>query len=138
MLESSGHSGPPSLGRRTVAFEGFDVFAAPEGIVRVTMTSDEVTAVCPVTQQPDMYTVVVQYAPRSRCLESKSLKLYLQSFRNVGVFCEALAAKVAADVSRALGEAYTTVEVVQKSRGGVSIRAEASAGDPTVRVGRES
>ena len=53
---------------------------------------------CPVTQQPDLSTVVIEYVPASWCIESKSLKLYLWGFRDRAVFAEALAAEIANEV----------------------------------------
>ena len=50
------------------------------------MTSDELTAVCPITAQPDFYVARIVYRPKALCLESKSLKLYLARFRNEGAF----------------------------------------------------
>jgi 7-cyano-7-deazaguanine reductase len=64
------------------------------GVSRVEMTSDELTSLGPVNEQPDMYTVTIDYVPAARCLESKSLKLYLVQFRNEQVFCEQLAVKI--------------------------------------------
>jgi 7-cyano-7-deazaguanine reductase len=89
------------------------------------MTSDELTAVCPVTGQPDLYEVSIDYAPRDRCLESKSLKLYLMSFRNEGAFCEALAVRIRDDVAAALELPADAVRVAleQKARGGITITA---------------
>ena len=78
-----------------------DVFPKPEGVETVVLESDEVTSVCPVTGQPDYETVVIEYAPDTLCIESKSLKLYFWSFRDKGVFCEALAARIANDVATA-------------------------------------
>lgn len=103
-----------------------DTFPAPAAVGRVQMTSDEVTAVCPVTGQPDFYTVEIDYEPEERCIESKSLKLYLQSFRNEGLFCEDFASRVLDDVCAAIEPAACTVTVVQKPRGGITIRATAS------------
>jgi 7-cyano-7-deazaguanine reductase len=107
-----------------------EVFAAPPGVDCVTLTSDEVTSLCPVTGQPDFATVTVEYAPDGLCLESKSLKLYLWSFRDEGVFCEAMATRIAADVAAACRPKRVTVTVVQKPRGGITITARASAGSP--------
>jgi 7-cyano-7-deazaguanine reductase len=107
-----------------------EVFPAPPGVDRVTLASDEVTSLCPVTGQPDWETVVVEYAPAGFCLESKSLKLYLWSFREEGVFCEALAARIAGDVAAACRPAWVRVTVTQKPRGGITISATAAAGDP--------
>ena len=80
-----------ALGRPgSEAYAGLETFPNP-GVSRVEMRSDELTAVCPITGQPDMYVATIAYAPKGLCLESKSLKLYLSHFRNEGAFCEALA-----------------------------------------------
>jgi 7-cyano-7-deazaguanine reductase len=107
-------------------YAGLESFPNP-GVSRVVMTSDELTAVCPVTGQPDLYNASIEYTPRERCLESKSLKLYLSSFRNEGVFCEALAVKIRDDVAEALGLGADRVSVslTQKARGGITITATA-------------
>ena len=55
---------------------------------------------CPITGQPDFSSVEIDYQPNLRCVESKSLKLYLWSFRDRAAFCEQLAADIAAEVQR--------------------------------------
>ena len=89
------------------------------------MTSDELTAVCPITGQPDLYTATIEYDPKELCLESKSLKLYLMRFRDQGHFCEALAVKNRDDVADTLelAETGSAVTLVQKARGGITITA---------------
>jgi 7-cyano-7-deazaguanine reductase len=82
-------------------YAGLETFENP-GVARVEMTSDELTAVCPITGQPDLYVATIEYSSRSLCLESKSLKLYLASYRNEGAFCEALAVRIRDDVAAAL------------------------------------
>ena len=57
-------------------YAGLETFENP-GVTRVEMTSDELTAVCPITGQPDMYVVTIEYSADRLCTESKSLKLYL-------------------------------------------------------------
>ena len=106
------------------AFAGIETFPNP-GVSHVEMTSDELTAVCPVTGQPDMYVATIEYEPDKRCLESKSLKLYLASFRNEGAFCEALAVRIRDDVAKALELPHERVSVAlqQKARGGITITA---------------
>ena len=108
------------------AYAGLETFPNP-GVARVEMTSDELTAVCPITGQPDLYTATIDYQPAEKCLESKSLKLYLMSYRDQGVFCEALAVKIRDDVGEALGLPPDRVRVtlVQKARGGITISATA-------------
>jgi hypothetical protein len=82
------------------AYAGLESFPNP-GVSKVELTSDELAAVCPVTGQPDLYIATIEYQPDTRCLESKSLKLYLNEFRDQGVFCEALAVKIRDDVAEA-------------------------------------
>ncbi len=87
------------------------------------MTSDELTAVCPVTGQPDMYVATITYWPQELCMESKSLKLYLSRFRNEAAFCEALTVRIRDEFADALGVPADKVRVMlrQKARGGISI-----------------
>src|SRR5688572_11957112 len=82
-------------------YAGLETFPNP-GVSHVSMTSDELTAVCPITAQPDFYTAAIEYWPGALCLESKSLKLYLAQYRNEGAFCEALAVRIRDDVAEVL------------------------------------
>ena len=108
------------------AYVGLETFANP-GVEQVEMTSDELTAVCPITGQPDLYVATISYRPQDLCLESKSLKLYLYRFRDEGHFCEALAVRIRDDVAEALQLERDRVRVTlkQKARGGISIVAAA-------------
>jgi 7-cyano-7-deazaguanine reductase len=114
-----------ALGHGSDAYGGLESFENP-GVARVEMTSDELVAVCPITNQPDMYVATIEYEPDRLCLESKSLKLYLASFRNEGAFCEALAVRIRDDVAAALGlgAERVTVTLEQKARGGITIVAQ--------------
>ena len=105
-------------------YAGLETFPNP-GVSRVEMTSDELTALCPVTGQPDLYTATIDYQPRELCLESKSLKLYLSGYRDQGHFCEALAVKIRDDVAEALElpADRVFVKLTQKARGGITITA---------------
>lgn len=107
-------------------YAGLETFPNP-GVVHVEMTSDELAAICPVTGQPDLYVASIEYEPDTLCLESKSLKLYLATFRNEGHFCEALAVRIRDDVAQALGlgPERVTVTLEQKARGGITIVATA-------------
>ena len=104
---------------------GLETFANP-GVARVELDSDELTAVCPITGQPDMYRARIEYEPDTLCLESKSVKLYLAAFRNEGAFAEALAVRIRDDVATALELTRERVRVtlVQKARGGITITAQ--------------
>ncbi len=88
----------------------------------VEFTTDELTALCPVTGQPDFYELRLSYRPRERLLESKALKLYLWGFRDRGIFAEDLAATLLKDLVSACDPAEMTVELIQKVRGGLQIR----------------
>jgi 7-cyano-7-deazaguanine reductase len=106
-------------------YAGIETFPNP-GVARVEMTSDELVAMCPVTDQPDMYVATIDYEPDALCIESKSLKLYLAQFRNEGAFCEALAVRIRDDAAAALELPPEKVRVTlsQKARGGITIVAE--------------
>lgn len=99
--------------------EHVETFPAPAGCTRVVFTTDEVASLCPVTRQPDLSSVRIDYVPDARCIESKSLKLYLWGFRDRHVFAEALAAEIADEVWRTVQPASVHVVVTQHVRGGI-------------------
>jgi len=105
-------------------YAGLETFPNP-GVSRVELTSDELTAVCPITGQPDLYLAAIEYEPERLCLESKSLKIYLSNYRNEGAFCEALAVRIRDDVAEALElpRLRVHVKLKQKARGGITITA---------------
>ena len=107
-------------------YAGLETFPNP-GVASVELASDELAAICPITGQPDLYTVAIEYSPAALCIESKSLKLYLMRFRNEGHFCEALAVRIRADVAAAteLDLDRVRVRLRQKARGGITITASA-------------
>jgi len=102
-----------------------ETFPAPATCSRVRFTTDEVTSMCPVTGQPDFSSVEIDYEPGERCIESKSLKLYLWSFRDQPIFAEGLAATIAAEVERAAAPRRVKVVVTQHVRGGIVTEATA-------------
>ncbi len=100
-----------------------DTFKNP-GVDEVVLQSDEVTSLCPVTGQPDFATVAITYRPENLCLESKSLKLYLGSYRGYKNFAEHMAHKIYEDIIIAASPSSLYVVVTFKSRGGVIIQAK--------------
>ena len=104
-----------------------EAFPAPN-VQEVTLEAMEFTSICPKTGQPDFGSVMITYAPGERCLESKALKYYLWSFRDVGSFCESLAAKIADDVVYAVAPRWVAVDVNQNVRGGIALVARAERG----------
>ena len=104
-----------------------EAFPAPD-VQEVTLAAQEFTSICPKTGQPDFGTVTITYVPNERCLESKAVKYYLWSFREVGSFCESLAARIADDVMYAVAPRRVRVEVYQSVRGGIALMARAERG----------
>lgn len=105
--------------------EHLECFPAPDSCTRVRFTTGELTSMCPVTGQPDFSTLEIDYEPGALCVESKSLKLYLWSFRDRQVFAEGLAAEIAAEVWRAASPRRVRVVVTQHVRGGIVTEATA-------------
>jgi 7-cyano-7-deazaguanine reductase len=103
-----------------------ETFPRPNRLTDVTLECTEVTSICPITGQPDFATLLISYVPKACCLESKSLKLYIWTLRDAGLFAEALATQVLEDCVRVLAPEQCTVILKQQPRGGISITATAS------------
>jgi 7-cyano-7-deazaguanine reductase len=88
----------------------------------VEFTTNELTATCPLTGQPDFYELKLTYRPKEALIESKSLKLYLWGFRDKGIFAEDLAATLLKDLVAACDPVEMTVDLTQQVRGGLQIR----------------
>lgn len=94
---------------------------------RVAIAGSELQSVCPITEQPDVYSWKLNYDGPGLYIESKSLKGYLRSWRDVGITCEALAQAIADDISAALNGTWVAVELTQNVRGGMQITALAQS-----------
>ena len=114
-----GEKGIP--GRRLETFPNHH----PEREYWVTMHTEEFTCVCPLTGQPDFAKLKIHYVPDKRVLESKSLKLYLHSFRNEGTFHEHVVNVIFDDIVRALAPRSCKVTADFAVRGGIGISIEA-------------
>lgn len=93
----------------------------PERDYFVKFNCPEFTALCPITGQPDFATIYISYVPDKRLVESKSLKLYLFSFRNKGSFHEECVNTIANDLIALLDPKYIEVTGKFLPRGGLSI-----------------
>lgn len=98
----------------------------PERPYTVTFKTQEFTSLCPVTGQPDFGDIAIEYVPAERCIESKSLKLYLFSYRNEQTFMETLTNRILEDCVAACKPRRMRVVGDFMARGGVSIRVEAA------------
>ena len=90
----------------------------------ITMETEEFTTLCPLTGQPDFAKVSIQYIPDQKILESKSLKLYLWSFRDRGVFHEHVSNEILDDIVSVLEPISCKVKADFAVRGGISIKIE--------------
>jgi 7-cyano-7-deazaguanine reductase len=95
--------------------ETFDYEGPAQEIVTET---NEFTAVCPYSGLPDFARLTISYVPQARCVELKSLKYYVTSFRNVGIFQEHATARIAEDLFRLLAPRTLSVRTVYNVRGG--------------------
>lgn len=93
----------------------------PENEYLVTFNCPEFTSLCPKTGQPDFAKIVINYIPREKMVESKSLKLYLFSFRNHGDFHEDCVNIIMKDLVKLMNPKYLEVIGVFMPRGGISI-----------------
>ncbi|GBF49010.1 7-cyano-7-deazaguanine reductase [Leptospira ryugenii] len=94
-----------------------NVYAGEE--YKVEFTIPEFTAVCPKTGLPDFGTIMIEYIPREKCLELKSLKEYFLAYRNIGIFHENVVNKVLEDLVKAVDPMYLKVVGDYNVRGGV-------------------
>ena len=92
----------------------------------ITITIPEFTSVCPRTGLPDFGTIAIQYVPNRRCVELKSLKMYILAYRNLGIFYENAVNRILRDFVRAAKPIKAVVTGEFNIRGGMKSRIEAS------------
>ena len=102
----------------------------PENDYWVKFNCPEFTALCPITGQPDYATIYISYVPQEKMVESKSLKLYLVSFRNHGDFHEDVVHVIMKDLIKLMDPKYIEVWGKFLPRGGISIDPYANYGKP--------
>lgn len=102
----------------------------PENDYWVTFDCPEFTSLCPITNQPDFATIRIDYIPDIKMVESKSLKLYLFSFRNHGAFHEDCVNTIMKDLIKLMDPKYIEVTGIFTPRGGISIFPYANYGKP--------
>jgi 7-cyano-7-deazaguanine reductase len=94
----------------------------PERDYEIAFEAPEFTCLCPMTGQPDFATIRIRYTPGQKCVELKSLKLYLWSYRDEGSFHEAVTNRIADDLIAALDPRYLFVEGDFYVRGGIGTK----------------
>ncbi|MFC1477998.1 preQ(1) synthase [Candidatus Margulisiibacteriota bacterium] len=85
----------------------------------ITYETSEFSAVCPFSGLPDIAKVVIEYVPKKHCLELKALKYYFISFRNIGIYQEAVTDRIFKDIFKILKPRYLKVTTVYNTRGGI-------------------
>ncbi|MGH9796403.1 MAG: preQ(1) synthase [Candidatus Acidiferrales bacterium] len=105
----------PALETWPNQFPGYDI----------TIRFPEYTSVCPKTGLPDHGTLTITYRPRRRCIELKSLKLYLLAYRNLGIFYENAVNRILRDIADAAKPEWCTVRGDFTPRGGLTTSVEA-------------
>ena len=91
----------------------------------VKIETDEFTSICPKTGLPDFAAIKVEYVPDKWCVELKSFKLYLISYRNVGIFHEHVTSRILDDLVKASKPRFMRIEMEYKPRGGIKTSTKA-------------
>jgi 7-cyano-7-deazaguanine reductase len=115
--------GHPTAYRQNYAPEALETFANrhPENDYWVRFHCPEFTSLCPVTGQPDFATILIDYIPGKKMVESKSLKLYLFGFRSHGAFHEDCVNIIMKDLIALMEPKYIEITGIFTPRGGISI-----------------
>ena len=108
----------PFVGPEQVDVAVLETFGYAGPDQEIVTETDEFSAVCPYSGLPDFAKLVIRYMPRARCIELKSLKYYVTSYRNVGIFQEHATAKMAEDLVKVLDPQWLEVKTVYNVRGG--------------------
>ncbi len=107
-----------------------ETFATPtDSPFLIEHTHEEFTSVCPKTGHPDFGEIILRYVPAATCVELKSLKLYFQSFRNEGIFYEAVTNTIRDDLVASLHPEWLQIVTKWHGRGGIRSRIFATHGD---------
>lgn len=119
----------PFVGPEHIEVAALETFgyAGPDQEI-VTETS-EFSAVCPYSGLPDFAKLTITYVPGRTCIELKSLKYYITSYRNVGIFQEHATARIAEDLFRVLAPKRLTVRTVYNIRGGFETTCSVALGE---------
>jgi 7-cyano-7-deazaguanine reductase len=118
-LLKKGHSDYPDSPEKNKLEVFSNRYAARDYVIE--FNCPEFTSLCPITGQPDFARIVIRYIPDMKCIESKSLKLYLFSFRNTGMFHEEITNRILDDLTNACDPRWVRVRGIMNPRGGISI-----------------
>lgn len=108
----------PFVGPEHIDAAVLDTFGYEGPEQEIVTETDEFSAVCPYSGLPDFATLTISYVPAGRCVELKSLKYYITSYRNVGIYQEHATARIAEDLFKVLAPRRLTVRTLYNVRGG--------------------
>ncbi len=108
----------PFVGPEQVDVAVLETFGYAGPDQEIVTETDEFSAVCPYSGLPDFAKLVIRYVPKAKCIELKSLKYYVTSYRNVGIFQEHATAKMAEDLVKVLEPQWLEVKTIYNVRGG--------------------
>jgi 7-cyano-7-deazaguanine reductase len=97
----------------------------PQRDYTITIRCPEFTSVCPKTGQPDFGIIMIEYIPDQTCIELKTLKFYMQGYRNKGIFYEALTNQILDDLVAACHPRWMTITASFTPRGGITTEVKA-------------
>jgi 7-cyano-7-deazaguanine reductase len=113
--------GPEAIDASCLDCFEYEYADAPSGRnMEIVTTTNEFTSVCPFSGLPDFGTVTISYSPDRLCLELRSLKYYLMSYRNVGIWYEHLVNRMLEDLVAACAPRKMHIEIACNTRGGLS------------------
>jgi 7-cyano-7-deazaguanine reductase len=115
----------PAEAMSLLALETFE-YKYPGKETRISFTCPEFTAICPFSDFPDFATIKIDYVPRERCIELKSLKLYINSYRSVKIFHEHAVNRILEDFVRACDPVSVEIEGDFNLRGNIKTVVRAS------------
>ncbi len=121
----------PFTGPEQVDVAVLETFPYDGPAQEIVTTTDEFSAVCPYSGLPDFATLTVRYVPNGSCIELKSLKYYVTSYRSVGIYQEHATAKIAEDLYQVLTPESLTVETIYNVRGGFLTTCSVTLPTPT-------
>jgi len=125
MPQRTGYTDEHARAGLDAKFPPIDTFANQYPGYEIVVDDPEFTSVCPKTGLPDFGSISIRYMPAKSCLELKSLKEYLQCYRNLGIFQENVVNRVLEDVVRAARPVWCVVRGEFRPRGGISTTVEA-------------
>jgi 7-cyano-7-deazaguanine reductase len=139
MVEAEGRRFPFD-GEESVTPDVLETFPYeyPSRDALVEIDSDEWSCVCPFSGLPDFGTLTVSYVPSDACIELKSLKYYLTSFRNVGIYQEHAANRVLEDLVACCAPKWMEVELDYRLRGGLHTVVTVAQGEPPGELGKRN